>query len=232
MRLPWGKRVENLSSLAFPRTASVSRKCAWPYAEIAERLASAILLLAFGPLLLAAAVLIFFLSGRSPWIAHRRLGRYGTELWVPKLRTMWHRRERLSALSRLFAIEYIDDEAGPALKAPEDARVGGRFARFCRRHSLDEIPQLLLVSTGRMSLVGPRPVTPGELALIYGPDAEIILSAKPGLSGLWQVSGRNRLTSRERRAADLESVRNRSLRLYLTVLLRTVPEVLWGRNTW
>jgi len=145
---------------------------------------------------------------------------------------MWDRRERLPNLSRLFAVEYIDDEAGPAIKGPEDARVGGRFARFCRRHSLDEIPQLVLVLTGRMSLVGPRPVTPGELARIYGPDADNILGAKPGISGLWQVSGRNRLTSSERRAADLESVRNRSLRLYLTILLRTVPEVLSGKNTW
>ena len=75
-------------------------------------------------------------------------------------------------------------------------------------------------------------MTPGELTRIYGSDAESILNAKPGLSGLWQVSGRNRLSSAERRALDLESVRNRSLRLYLTILLRTVPEVLSGRNTW
>ena len=145
---------------------------------------------------------------------------------------MWDCRESPTALSRLFSIEYIDDEGGPALKSPEDDRVGSRFARFCRRHSLDELPQLVLVLTGRMSLVGPRPVTPGELALIYGPDADTILSAKPGLSGLWQVSGRNRLTSSERRALDLESVHNRSLLLYVTILLRTVPEVLSGRNTW
>jgi exopolysaccharide production protein ExoY len=221
-----------LSSLAFPRPVTVPRERAWPYAEIAERLASAFLLVAFGPLLLAAAVLTYILSGRSPWIAHRRVGQYGNELWVPKIRTMWDRRERLTPLSSLFAIEYIDDETGPTLKGPEDARVGSRFARFCRRHSLDEIPQLVLVLAGRMSLVGPRPVTPGELARIYGPDAENILRAKPGLSGLWQVSGRNRLTSGERRALDLQSVRNRSLRLYVTILLRTVPEVLSGRNTW
>jgi exopolysaccharide production protein ExoY len=145
---------------------------------------------------------------------------------------MWDRRERLTPLSRLFTIEYIDDEAGPNLKGPEDDRVASRFARFCRRHSLDELPQLVLVLRGRMSLVGPRPVTPGELARIYGPNAESILNAKPGLSGLWQVSGRNRLTSSERRALDLQSVHNRSFRLYVTILLRTVPEVLSGRNTW
>ena len=221
-----------MSSVAFPRPVSVSREYAWLYAELAERLASAFLLVALGPVILAAAFLIFILSGRSPWIAHRRVGRYGNALWVPKLRTMWDRQEPVTSLSSLFSIEYIDDETGPALKSPEDDRVASRFARFCRRHSLDELPQLVLVLTGRMSLVGPRPVTPGELTLIYGPDAEAILIAKPGLSGLWQVSGRNRLSSSERRALDLQSVRNRSLRVYLMILLRTVPEVLSGRNTW
>jgi exopolysaccharide production protein ExoY len=227
-----GTRSGTLSSVAFPRPVSVSRECARSHAEIAESLASAFLLLALSPLLLGAAIWIFILSGRSPWIAHRRVGRYGTALWVPKLRTMWDRRERPAPVSRFFFIEYIDDENGPGLKGPEDDRVGSRFARFCRRHSLDELPQLVLVLNGRMSLVGPRPVTPAELALIYGPDAEMILIAKPGLSGLWQVSGRNRLTPSERRKLDLQSIHNRSWRLYLTILLRTVPEVLSGRNTW
>jgi len=227
-----GTRSALLSSFAIPGPVTVSRECEWPYAEIAERLAAALLLIASSPVVLATAFWIVILSGRSPWIAHRRVGRYGTALWVPKLRTMWERRERLTSLSHLFAIEYIDDEDGPALKAPEDDRVGSRFARFCRRHSLDELPQLLLVMTGRMSLVGPRPVTPGELALIYGSDTGAILMAKPGLSGLWQVSGRNRLTSNERRALDLQSIHKHSWRLYLTILVRTIPEVLSGRNTW
>ena len=227
-----GTRSVRLSSVAIPPPVSVAGECSRPYAEIAERLGAAFLLVALSPVVLATAFWTFILSGRSPWIAHRRVGRYGTALWVPKLRTMWERRERLASVSRLFAIEYIDDENGPALKAPEDDRVGSRFARFCRRHSLDELPQLLLVLTGRMSLVGPRPVTPGELRAIYGSEAETILIAKPGLSGLWQVSGRNHLTCSERRALDLQSVHNRSLRLYLTILLRTIPEVLSGRNTW
>jgi exopolysaccharide production protein ExoY len=227
-----GTRSALLSSFAIAGPVTVPREYAWPYCAIAERLAGALLLVVLSPVVLATAFCIFILSGRSPWIAHRRVGRYGTELWVPKLRTMWERCEGFTPLSRLFSIEYIDDENGPALKAPEDNRVGSRFARFCRRHSLDELPQLLLVVTGRMSLVGPRPVTPAELALIYGPDAGAVLIAKPGLSGLWQVSGRNRLTTTERRALDLKSVHNRSWRLYLTILLRTIPEVLSGRNTW
>jgi lipopolysaccharide/colanic/teichoic acid biosynthesis glycosyltransferase len=144
---------------------------------------------------------------------------------------MWEYRKRFRRLRDLLSIEYIDDERGPNMKAPNDPRVASGFARFCRQHSLDELPQLILVVTGRMSLIGPRPVTPAELAEIYGPDAPEIVSVKPGISGLWQVSGRNRLSSDERHLLDLKCLRNRSTRFYLAIILRTVPEVLWGRNT-
>ncbi len=145
---------------------------------------------------------------------------------------MWDAPSRLTNLSQVFAVERIDDEAGPRLKGPLDARVTSRFARFCRRHSLDELPQLLLVLAGRMSLVGPRPVTPAELTEIYGADAREIVRGKPGITGLWQVSGRNLLSAEARRMLDLQSVRDRSLHLYIRVILRTIPEVFWGGNTW
>jgi lipopolysaccharide/colanic/teichoic acid biosynthesis glycosyltransferase len=83
-----------------------------------------------------------------------------------------------------------------------------------------------------MSLVGPRPVTAGELERIYGDDADEIIQVKPGVAGLWQVSGRNRLTLEERRQLDLKCVRERSLKLYFWIVLRTVPEVFSGANTW
>jgi undecaprenyl-phosphate galactose phosphotransferase len=83
-----------------------------------------------------------------------------------------------------------------------------------------------------MSLVGPRPLTEVELDRHYGATADEILQVKPGLAGLWQVSGRNRLTYAERCHLDLELVRNCSLRTYLWVLLRTIPEVLRGTNSW
>jgi lipopolysaccharide/colanic/teichoic acid biosynthesis glycosyltransferase len=149
-----------------------------------------------------------------------------------KLRTMWDGRNELARLSDFAAVEYVDDPDGPARKQPRDCRVASRFAGFCRRHSLDELPQLIHVVAGRMSLVGPRPVTPLELEEIYGAFAGEIVRVKPGLSGLWQVSGRNRLSDDERRGLDLESVRNSSPGLYWKVLLRTVPEVLAGKNSW
>lgn len=184
------------------------------------------------PLILGIAIVTALLSHKSPLIAHRRVGQYGSELWVLKFRTMWQRGGGPLKAGGLFSIEWIDDEIGPRRKGPEDGRVASRFARFCRRHSLDELPQIFHVLEGRMSLVGPRPVTKAEVSEIYGADAAEILLVKPGLAGLWQVSGRNRLTSSERRALDLECVRTKSPRLYVVVLLRAIPEVLFGGDTW
>jgi exopolysaccharide production protein ExoY len=197
-----------------------------------ERFLCAILLVFLSPLLLGIAIAIAMLSRKSPLIAHRRVGQYGSELWVLKFRTMWQRGDGPLRAGGFFSVEFIDDETGPGRKGPEDTRVASRFARFCRLHSLDELPQILHVLDGRMSLVGPRPMTRAEVREIYGADAAEILRVKPGLAGLWQVSGRNRLTSGERRALDLEWVRSKSPALYVVVLLRTIPEVLFGGDTW
>jgi lipopolysaccharide/colanic/teichoic acid biosynthesis glycosyltransferase len=83
-----------------------------------------------------------------------------------------------------------------------------------------------------MSLVGPRPITQGELLRHYGTHAAEILQAKPGLAGLWQISGRNRLTYAERCRLDLQLVRERSIKLHCAILLRTIPEVFRGKNSW
>ena len=83
-----------------------------------------------------------------------------------------------------------------------------------------------------MSLVGPRPLTREEMRAHYASDAPEVLSVKPGITGLWQVMGRSRLTYPQRRRLDLFLVRKRSARLYAAILLRTLPEVLAGRNSW
>ncbi len=197
-----------------------------------DRLLSAILLLLLSPLLLGIAIVTLVLSGKSPLIAHRRVGQYGSDLWVLKFRTMWQRGGAPPKVGDVLSIEFIDDEIGPGRKCPADGRVVSRFARFCRRHSLDELPQIFQVVAGHMSFVGPRPVTKSEVDTIYGANAVEILRAKPGLAGLWQVSGRNRLTSAERQALDLKWVRTQSLGLYVVILLRTIPEVVYGGDTW
>ena len=192
-----------------------------------ERLAALVLFALALPVMVLAALTLWIASGRSPLIAHRRVGWQGADLWMLKLRTMWDGSDPAGPW-----IERIQDETGPQLKGARDPRVRSRFARFCRRHSLDELPQLWHVVIGEMSLVGPRPMTARELRRHYGADTAEILSVKPGLAGLWQVSGRNRLTYPERRRLDLQLVRERNLAMYFSILLRTVPEVVSGENSW
>jgi lipopolysaccharide/colanic/teichoic acid biosynthesis glycosyltransferase len=199
----------------------------WHAVSVCERFGAVLLLLLAFPLLLAAGLLVWILSGRTPLIAHRRAGWQGSDLWMLKLRTMWG-----NGAAAGEWIERIDDEVGPGFKSARDPRVRSRFAQFCRRHSIDELPQLWHVITGEMSLVGPRPMTARELRRHYGADASEILRVRPGLAGLWQISGRNRLTYQERRRLDLQLVRERNLPMYLGILLRTVPEVFSGENTW
>ena len=144
-----------------------------------------------------------------------------------KLRTMWGGDP---PGSRAW-VERIDG-AGPEQKEADDPRIGNGFARFCRRHSIDEIPQLWHVARGEMSLVGPRPLTPRELDKYYGREVDELLRVKPGLAGLWQISGRNHLTYQRRKELDLQYVRERSPGMYLRILARTVPEVVRGTNSW
>src|SRR5581483_4383380 len=143
-----------------------ARQRIWSVVEVGERITAAFLVALVSPILCVIWVTTLALSGRSPLIAHRRVGQGGSELWVFKFRTMWERPRKFAL--RPFWLERIDDEYGPDLKGPDDARVRSRFAQFCRRHSLDELPQLAQVVLGQMSLVGPRPVTASELDRIYG----------------------------------------------------------------
>jgi exopolysaccharide production protein ExoY len=192
-----------------------------------------VLLILSLPVTLFSALLIWIFSGRTPLIAHRRIGRHGSTLWMLKLRSMWDRHARGNGpRPGISWVEYIDDERGPEGKLENDPRVPGKFPQFLRRHSIDELPQLWHVIAGEMSLVGPRPVTQRELRKYYGAHADEVLRVRPGLAGLWQISGRNRLTYDDRRRLDLEFVRNRSVKMYVGILLRTIPEVLRGQNSW
>jgi lipopolysaccharide/colanic/teichoic acid biosynthesis glycosyltransferase len=118
----------------------------------------------------------------------------------------------------------------PLVKTSADPRVTSRFAAFARRFSLDELPQLVHVIQGKMRLAGPRPLTSLELDEFYGDSAAEILEVLPGITGLWQVMGRNRLTYKQRLRLDRFFVRRSGLGLYLWVLLRTPASVLRGNG--
>lgn len=186
------------------------------------------------PFLAAIAVAILILSRRAPLVAHQRLGREGRPFWMLKFRTMWSGDRDQSSGSHGWArfVERLRGETVPETKAGGDPRVTSRFAAFCRTHSIDELPQLWHVARGEMSLVGPRPMTQSEWAKYYGESAAEVLRLKPGLSGLWQTRGRNRLTYRQRRRLDIFLARHYCLLLYLRILGQTVPRVLAGRDAW
>jgi lipopolysaccharide/colanic/teichoic acid biosynthesis glycosyltransferase len=130
-------------------------------------------------------------------------------------------------------VENIADDSIPENKSmTPDPRVNHRFASFCRKYSIDELPQLFHVALGQMSLVGPRPITRKELDQHYGPRAGEVLRLRPGLTGLWQVSGRNVLSYEERCQMDLALVRRFSLKLYVSVLLRTIPKLMSGAGSY
>ena len=214
-----------LDGVALPIPSTAWRAIGW-----AERLACVLLLTLLSPVWLTAGIVIIVLSGRGPLIAVLRAGRHGKPLWLLKFRTMW---PGAGAKRGAFAfVEHIVDEDGPLRKDSADVRVTSGFARFCRRFSLDEIPQLFNVIAGEMSLVAPRPLTRSELSEYYGEEAAEVLSVRPGITGLWQVSGRNSLTYAERRRMDMFMIRNLTIRLYLRILLRTIPVVLTGKNSW
>jgi lipopolysaccharide/colanic/teichoic acid biosynthesis glycosyltransferase len=145
-----------------------------------------------------------------------------------KFRSMWNGHPR----GLPGFIERLGDDIVPEKKNGDDPRVTSRFARFCRKYSIDELPQLWHVLRGEMSLVGPRPVTKAEWENYYGAGAAEVLRCKPGISGLWQIRGRNRLTYRQRRRLDLFLVRHLTPGLYFSILLRTLPRALSGRDAW
>lgn len=219
----------DVGSIVFKFPPVQCRSSIWKLISIAERMISGALLVLTLPILFLASIIIVVISRQSPFVAHQRVGHRGRLFWVLKLRTMW----KGDPKSQAIFIQRLSPAEAPLL-APDGkaVRVTSRFAAFCRRYSLDELPQLWHVVLGHMALVGPRPLTRQELDTYYGSDAARIVAARPGLSGLWQISGRSRLSYSERRRLDLFLVRHWSISLYFRILLVTLPHVLAGKDAW
>jgi lipopolysaccharide/colanic/teichoic acid biosynthesis glycosyltransferase len=192
--------------------------------------AAALLLSAFSlPILVCGAAAVAVLSRQAPFIAHRRVGLSGRVLWVWKLRTMWSPTQH-GAL-RPFFVEFLTDAPVPLNKAVHDPRITSNVALFLRKYSIDELPQLWQVVLGQLSLVGPRPLTEAEISLHYGAAMRTtLLAVKPGVTGLWQVNGRDRLSYEQRMSFDHYLLTNWSLPLYLRILYLTVFCVATGKD--
>jgi exopolysaccharide biosynthesis polyprenyl glycosylphosphotransferase len=180
---------------------------------------ASLLLLACTPIILILAAAIRLDSKGSVFFSQLRCGRSGRRFRLWKLRTMRPDAEQL--LPELLPLNEMD---GPVFKMRRDPRVT-RVGRWVRRWSLDEIPQFWNVVRGDMSLVGPRPPTPREV-IRYTTEQRERLSVTPGITGLWQVSGRNEIGFEEWVRLDLAYIRGWSLGLDLRILWRTLPAVL------
>ncbi|WP_117214090.1 sugar transferase [Allorhizocola rhizosphaerae] len=187
--------------------------------ELADRAAASLLILLFAPLLIAIAVLIKRGSPGPVFFKQTRVGRDGREFTIYKFRTM-----HVDAEARLKELIPLNEYDCVLFKMRDDPRVTPT-GRWLRRYSIDELPQLFNVVSGQMSLVGPRPPLPGEVAA-YADDVRRRLAVKPGMTGLWQVSGRSDLSWEEAVRLDLRYVENWSLSMDLVIMLRTVTAVL------
>lgn len=177
-------------------------------------------LFVLSPLLASIALLIKATSGGPAFYSHERVGYQGKAIRILKFRTMVSDADDL----RKYLTEDRIAEFKRNYKLQNDPRVT-KIGGYLRRMSLDELPQLFNILMGGMSLVGPRPVTREELKR-YGHYAEFYESVRPGLTGMWQVSGRSSLPYHERIALDMKYIRNQSPQLDLKLILRTFGAVM------
>ncbi len=186
--------------------------------ELMDRIGAALLLVMFAPLLLVTAMALRIDSAGPALFKQVRVGRDGREFVIYKFRTMY-----VDAEARLAELKHLNEHDGVLFKIRDDPRVTA-MGRWMRRYSLDELPQLINVLLGQMSLVGPRPPLPHEVAA-YADDVRRRLAVKPGMTGLWQVSGRSDLPWEEAVRLDLRYVENWSMSMDLLILLRTLTAV-------
>jgi exopolysaccharide biosynthesis polyprenyl glycosylphosphotransferase len=184
---------------------------------------SAILLLLLSPLLLVIALLILVTMGRPVLYGQDRIGHHGRRFRMLKFRSMVRDAER-----QREALGDLNEVSGPVFKIARDPRITP-LGRVLRKFSLDELPQLINVLTGSMSLVGPRPLPVAEQQQISGAMRRR-LSMRPGITGLWQISGRSDVQFDQWMQKDLEYLDNWSNLLDFKLLLLTIPAVLTGRG--
>ena len=193
------------------------------YVSWGKRFLDVVLALVAGTLVLPLVPLIALairLDSPGPVLYRSvRLGRHGRPFVFYKFRSMV-----VGAHESARYVRHLNESEGPVFKSARDPRVT-RVGRFLRRTSIDELPQLMNVLRGDMTLVGPRPPIPEE-AEAYAPWQRLRLEVKPGLTCLWQVSGRSKLGFEEWMRLDIQYIQSMSLSTDLKILMRTIPAVL------
>ncbi|MGW6159860.1 sugar transferase, partial [Streptomyces sp. NPDC055144] len=192
---------------------------------VVDRMGATLLLILFAPLMVLVGLFVAVDSRGGALYRQRRVGKDGREFTIFKFRTMV-----AGAHGARAQLADRNEGAGLLFKLHRDPRVT-RVGAVLRRYSIDELPQLFNVLTGSMSLVGPRPPLPEESAA-YGPDIRRRLLVKPGLTGLWQISGRSDLPWQEAVRLDLRYVEDWSLALDTVILWKTLRAVLQGQGAY
>jgi lipopolysaccharide/colanic/teichoic acid biosynthesis glycosyltransferase len=218
---------------AHPEIASVAARESRASAiacRLLDMVGGAVLLVLLAPVLALIALAVALDSPGRAIFRQRRVGRGGRPFTVNKFRTMRSQasqQQHKDYVLQLIASDAADKDSA-LFKLSADARVT-RVGRFLRKSSLDELPQLWTVLRGDRSLVGPRPTIEYEVEN-YPAHWFARFAVRPGMTGLWQVSGRSKLTYEQMVQLDIEYARNRSLWLNLKILFRTIPAVLFARG--
>lgn len=185
---------------------------------------SSIAIILTSPIMLAAVLALKWDDPHGPVLfVQKRVGLNGREFPCLKFRTMVPNAEELRD-----QLSHLNVMSGPVFKIPDDPRVT-RIGKWLRKTSIDELPQLFNVFVGHMSMVGPRPALPSEVKL-YGPDYRKRLSVRPGITCLWQISGRSDIDFQDWMRLDMEYIDDWSLVLDLKILAKTIPAVFQQRG--
>lgn len=209
---------------------AVGRKASWfSYDRTLKRALDIVLsllgLAGTAPIWLAIAIAIRLDSPGPVFFVQERVGLKGKAFRFIKFRSMY-----IDAADRLAQLQHLNEVDGPVFKMRRDPRVT-KVGRFLRQTSLDELPQFLNVLRGEMSLVGPRPPLPGEVAH-YRPSDAVRLTVKPGLTCYWQIRGRSECSFDQWMAYDREYVSSISLLADVRILVGTLSAVLTGRGAY
>ena len=175
------------------------------------------------PVLLIISFMIIINDGFPIFFSQKRVGKNGKMFKIFKFRTMVKNAEEILKENKNLYKEYVDN--GYKIEVNRDPRILP-FGAFLRSSSLDELPQFLNVLFGDMNVVGPRPVVEKELDTLYGDKKNIYLAMKPGVTGLWQVSGRSNVKDSERVNLDIKYYKNKSLINDIKIIFKTVVEVI------
>lgn len=220
-------------SAGSPLNSTDEMQLAFPTGGLAKRsfdvTAAVLALIVFSPLFLMIMALVKFTDGGSVFYGHKRVGHNGRYFKCLKFRTMVPNGDEVLR-KYLASNPEAADEWRATRKLKNDPRVT-TVGTVLRKLSLDELPQLINIIRGEMSVVGPRPVVDEELHL-YDNFAVYYLKTRPGLTGLWQISGRNDVSYESRIAFDTQYVQNWSLRTDFAIIVKTIPAVCLSRGSY